>query len=95
MRNDQRDRDQFRKLRISVSKGFLVISIKDADEKIALDEIEALVKLVNSNIPARGKVNILTFTDKQFGKIVILENNKRVRSKENPDQLVIFGDPES
>lgn len=48
--------------------------------------------MIDANIPEKGKVNILTFTDKQFGRIVILENRKRKPSKENPEQLLIFDD---
>ncbi len=58
------------------------------------EKLDSLVNTVNSHIPAKGRVNILSFTDKQFGRIVILQNNKRVAAKENPDQLLIFDDPE-
>jgi CRISPR-associated protein Cas2 len=58
------------------------------------EKLESLSNLIKSNIPEKGRVNILTFTDKQFGKIVILENNKRKPSRENPEQLLIFSDSE-
>ncbi len=58
------------------------------------EKLESLVSLIDEHIPAKGKVNILSFTDKQFGRIVILENRKRKPSKENPEQLLIFDDPE-
>lgn len=58
------------------------------------EKLESLVNTVNAHIPPKGRVNILSFTDKQFGRIVILENNKRVAAKENSDQLLIFDDPE-
>jgi len=56
------------------------------------EKLESLVAMIDANIPEKGKVNILTFTDKQFGRIVILENRKRKPSKENPEQLLIFDD---
>jgi len=56
------------------------------------EKLESLVSMIDANIPEKGKVNILTFTDKQFGRIVILENRKRKPSKENPEQLLIFDD---
>lgn len=56
------------------------------------EKLDSLVSLLDENIPEKGKVNILTFTDKQFGRIVILENRKRKPSKENPEQLLIFDD---
>ncbi len=57
------------------------------------EKLDSIVRLVDENIPEKGKVNILSFTDKQFGKIVFLENRKRKKAKENPDQLLIFDDP--
>ena len=56
------------------------------------EKLESLVSMIDANIPEQAKVNILTFTDKQFGRIVILENRKRKPSKENPEQLLIFDD---
>lgn len=58
------------------------------------EKLDSLVSLVEEHIPPRGRVNILTFTDKQFGRIVILENNQRSHPKENPEQLLIFEDPD-
>lgn len=58
------------------------------------EKLDSLVNKVNAQIPEKGRVNILTFTDKQFGKIIILENNKRKPAKENPEQLLIFDDSE-
>ncbi len=60
----------------------------------AREKLDSLINTINDHIPAKGKVNILTFTDKQFGKIVVLENNRRKPSKENPEQLLLFDDPE-
>lgn len=56
------------------------------------EKLESLFQKVNAHIPERGKVNIITFTDKQFGNIQIMENNRRRNPKENPDQLLIFGE---
>ena len=56
------------------------------------EKLESLFQKVEAHIPEKGKVNILTFTDKQFGNIRIMENNHRRKSKENPDQLLIFED---
>lgn len=58
------------------------------------EKLDSLVQKINANIPDKGKVNILSFTDKQFGKIVILENSHRKPAKENPEQLLIFDDSE-
>lgn len=55
------------------------------------ERTESLVKKISANLPPKGKVNIITFTDKQFGNIQIIENNRRQKSRENPEQLLIFG----
>lgn len=56
------------------------------------DKMESLLRKIENQIPQKGKVSILSFTDKQFGKIQILENNTRKKQRENPEQLLIFGD---
>lgn len=56
------------------------------------EKADALKKEIEENLPEKGKVSILMFTDKQFGEIVHLTNRKRVRTKENPDQLVLFAE---
>jgi CRISPR-associated protein Cas2 len=56
------------------------------------EKADALKQLVEADIPGKGKVSIIMFTDKQFGDIVHLTNRKRIKSKENPDQLVLFSE---
>jgi len=56
------------------------------------DQAEALKIKIEADLPEKGKVSILMFTDKQFGDIVHLTNRKRVKTKETPDQLVLFAD---
>lgn len=51
-----------------------------------------IYKAIEEKIPAKGKVNIIQFTDKQFGKIVHIENRKKRPKKENPEQLILFSD---
>lgn len=56
------------------------------------ERLDSIAKTVDEHIPENGRVNILNFTDKQFGDIVIIENKRKRKPKENPDQLLIFGD---
>lgn len=58
------------------------------------EKTERIYKAVEAEVPENGKVNILLFTDKQFGKIVIIENRKRGTPRENPDQYLLFEDEE-
>ncbi len=56
------------------------------------EKMERIYRNIEAQVPDKGKVNILCFTDKQFGNIVIYENNKRRSHKENPDQYLLFED---
>lgn len=58
------------------------------------ERLESIAKKVDENIPQNGKVSILRFTDKQFGDIITIVNNVKKKTKENPDQLLIFDDLE-
>jgi CRISPR-associated protein Cas2 len=56
------------------------------------EKLDSIEKMVNAEVPDKGRVNIIHFTDKQFGQIKIIENNRHRHPKENPEQLLIFGD---
>jgi len=58
----------------------------------ARERTDSIYRTIEENLPPKGKVSILCFTDKQFGNIVHLENRIKRYSKENPDQLLIFSD---
>lgn len=56
------------------------------------EKAEAQKARIEEGVPEKGKVSIIMFTDKQFGDIVHFTNHKRKKSKEIPDQLVLFSD---
>ncbi len=56
------------------------------------DRTTSLYGRIEANIPEKGKVSIIEFTDKQFGDIVHLLNKKRTKEKSNPEQLLLFED---
>lgn len=58
------------------------------------ERTERIYRLIESFLPDKGKVNLIMFTDKQFGQIVQIVNRKKKKSKENPDQYLIFSDEE-
>lgn len=58
------------------------------------ERADKLLKKIESIIPEKGKVDIIMFTDKQFGQITKIENRKKKKNKENPEQLLIFSDEE-
>ncbi|MBW7869310.1 MAG: CRISPR-associated endonuclease Cas2 [Brumimicrobium sp.] len=48
------------------------------------------VQRVKNNIPSKGKVGVLTITDKQFGLMEIFFSQKEVVPPTGPQQLELF-----
>jgi CRISPR/Cas system-associated protein endoribonuclease Cas2 len=57
---------------------------------VAKIKFEAYLRRIETNLPNRGDVHILTFTDKQYENIVRFSGQRRKRQKKNPDQLALF-----
>lgn len=53
-------------------------------------QIETYCKRVEYALPEGGKVNILTFTDKQYERIVTYFGKAKQPSKKSPDQFDLF-----
>lgn len=51
---------------------------------------EPYIKKIKEKIPPNGNVSILFFTDKQFGDIINIHNNKIQENKNKPEQLSLF-----
>lgn len=51
---------------------------------------ETQIGCVRDALPGKGKVHIVTLTDKQYGNARIFSGQKRERSPGNPDQLALF-----
>ena len=47
-------------------------------------------KRVESALPEGGKVNILTFTDKQYERIASYHGRAKQAAKKSPEQFVLF-----
>jgi CRISPR-associated protein Cas2 len=56
------------------------------------EKTDGIYRTIEAIMPEEGKVDIIIFTDKQFGQIVRIKNNKRRKKQEMPDQLLIFSD---
>lgn len=54
------------------------------------DSYESHLKRIESNLPEKGEIHVLTFTDKQYEGIVRLSSQRRRKPRENPDQLALF-----
>src|SRR5690606_32421495 len=55
-----------------------------------LDTYEARLKRIESNLPEKCDVHVLSFTDRQYEGIVRFSSQRRKRHRENPDQLALF-----
>lgn len=53
-------------------------------------QVDTYSKRVESALPEGGKVNILTFTDKQYERIVTFHGKARQPAKKTPDQFDLF-----
>ena len=54
------------------------------------DSFEAHLKRIERNLPEKGEVHVLTFTDRQYEGIVRFSSQRRKRPRKNPDQLAMF-----
>ena len=54
------------------------------------EQFEAYLQRIQANLPDRGDVHILTFTDKQYENIMRFSGQCRKRQRKNPDQLALF-----
>ncbi len=54
------------------------------------DSYEAHLKRIERNLPEKGDVHVLTFTDKQYENIVRFSAQRRKQPRKNPDQLALF-----
>ncbi|GFO81939.1 CRISPR-associated endonuclease Cas2 [Methyloceanibacter sp.] len=63
------------------------VYLKFAESK---DAAETSIQKVKEALPNRGKVHIVTITDKQYGNARILTGTKSERRPKNPDQLALF-----
>jgi len=53
------------------------------------DACEKFYRLIQSNLPPDGKVDIVTITDKQYANIISYNSCEKIKKKE-PEQLMLF-----
>lgn len=54
------------------------------------EQFETYMRRIESGLPDRGDVHILSFTDRQYENIVRFSGQRRKRQRKNPDQLALF-----
>lgn len=54
------------------------------------EQVETHLKRIRDNLPRRGKIHVVTITDKQYESIVSFDGRKREPEWKTPDQLVLL-----
>ncbi len=54
------------------------------------EAVEARINRIERALPARGDIQILSFTDRQFRDMVHFSDQGRRGARKNPEQLVLF-----
>lgn len=54
------------------------------------EQAEVYVDRIRTSLPRKGKVHIVTITDKQYGNARIFAGRKHEHRPSNPDQLALF-----
>lgn len=54
------------------------------------EQFETYMRRIELNLPDKGDIHILTFTDRQYENIVRFSGQRRRRQRKNPDQLALF-----
>lgn len=54
------------------------------------ENYETHLRAIEANLPGKGEIHILSFTDKQYENIVRFSSQRRRHQRKNPDQLALF-----
>jgi CRISPR-associated protein Cas2 len=54
------------------------------------DSYESYLRRIETSLPKKGDVHVLTFTDRQYEGIVRFTSQRRKRPRKNPDQFAMF-----
>lgn len=54
------------------------------------EQYETYLRRIETNLPGRGEVHVIGFTDRQYENIVRFSGQSRRRQRKNPDQLALF-----
>jgi len=88
----KKDRKEYAKFRKALLKdGFELFQFSTyMRHSFSRENAEVHKKRVKFALPPKGKVGILTITDKQFGLMELFEGESRVESERPPQQLDMF-----
>lgn len=54
------------------------------------ESYQVYLRAIEQNLPEKGDVHVLTFTDRQYEGIVRFASQRRRKPRKNPDQLAMF-----
>lgn len=54
------------------------------------DSFDSHLRRIEANLPEKGDIHVLTFTDRQYENIVRFSSQRRKRPRKSPDQLAMF-----
>jgi len=54
------------------------------------EQMEAYLRRIEANLPDKGEIHILSFTDRQYENIIRFAGQSRRQPRKNPDQLALF-----
>ena len=89
---DTKDRKAYTKFRnYLLDEGFQMAQFSVYFRLLSGKEMaESMLKRISNNLPPKGKVEILTITDKQYENILCFRGKKHTKSNGKPDQLTLF-----
>ena len=54
------------------------------------EALDGYIRVIQEKLPPKGKVDILTITDKQYEGIVSFSGKSKEKNKQNPTQILLF-----
>ena len=54
------------------------------------DRVDTQVRRLRTKIPARGEVRGLIITDAQWGRMIVVQSQKKVSPEDMPEQMLFF-----
>lgn len=88
-KKEMRDATKFREFLLDQGFEMSQFSI-DARFCNGKDSYESHLNRIEDNLPEKGEIHVLTFTDKQYEGIVRFSSQRRRKPRESPDQLALF-----
>ena len=88
-KKERKDATKFRNFLLD--NGFSMVQFSIYTKVLSgTDACQKYYRLIESNLPKAGKVDIITITDKQYENIKSYIGRAKNREKTNPKQLLLF-----